>query len=156
MQYFKNNVEAVTFAHCCALYMDYPAYQRGSPLFFKLLINHLTASDEQTKELLLKSVKAYKITNIAGEDIQIAYKQLLAIAKTLVVLKDSVLPPDMIKFYLTILITTSCAEFNEQFKDLKKQLQYSLLQSSIRSNGMAVTQCWQLTHDSHRIKWTLD
>ena len=27
IQYFKNNVEAVTFAHCHAIYMNYPAYQ---------------------------------------------------------------------------------------------------------------------------------
>ena len=100
MQYFKNNVEAVvvTFAHCHALYMDYPAYYWGGPLFFKLLTDHLTASNERTKELLLKSVKAYKITNVAGEDIQIAYNQLLATAETLVVLNNGVLPPDMIKF----------------------------------------------------------
>ena len=127
MQYFKNNVESITFAHYHTLYMDYPAYQRGGPLFFKLLTDHLAASDEQTKESLLKSVKAYKITNVASEDIQITYNQLLTTAKTLVVLNNGVLPPEMIKFYLTIFTTTSCAKFNEQFKDLKKQLQYLLL-----------------------------
>ena len=56
MQYFKDKVEPATFAHCRALYMNYPAYQRGGLLFFKLLADHLTASDEQTKESLLKSV----------------------------------------------------------------------------------------------------
>ena len=109
MQYFKKNVEPVTFVHFYAFYMDYPVYQQGGPLFFKLLTDHLTAFDEQTKESLLKSVKAYKITNVTGEDIQIAYNQLLATAKNLVVLNDGILPPDMIKFYLTILTTISCA-----------------------------------------------
>ena len=156
MQYFKNNVETITFAHCHAIYMEYPAFQRGGPLFFKILTDYMTASDERTKESLLKSVKAYKITSVPGEDIQIAYNQLLATAETLVVLCDGILPPDMIKFYLTILTTTSCTDFNDQFLDLKKQLQYSLLQSSIRTNGLVVTRCAQLTHDIDGIKWTLD
>ena len=71
-------------------------------------------------------------------------------------LNDGVLPPDMIKQYLTIFTTTTYTEFNEQFLDLKKQLQYSLHQSLIRNNGQAVTKCAQLTHDIHRIKWIID
>ena len=113
MQYFKNNVESVTYHHCYAIYMDYSAYQRGGPLFFKILTDYLTASNEQTKKSLLKSIKAYKITNVTGEDIQIARNQLLATAETLCVLNNGVLLPDMIKYYLTILITTSCTEFND-------------------------------------------
>ena len=96
---------------------------RGGPLFLKLLTDYLTASYEQTKESLLKFNEVYKITNVAREDIQIAYNQLLVAAKTLCVLNDGFLPPDMIKFYLTILTTTtttSCTEFNKQFLDLKK------------------------------------
>ena len=156
MQYFKNDVESVTFAHCHVLYMKYPAYQRGGPLIFKLLTDHLSASDEQTKESLLKSVKAYKITNVDGEDIQIAYNQILATAKTLCVLNDGIFPPDMIKFNLTIFTTTSCLKFNEQFLDLKKQLQYSILQSLIQPNSMVITSLPQLTHNIHKIKWILD
>ena len=33
VQYFKNNVESVTYYHCHAIYMDYPAYQQGGSLF---------------------------------------------------------------------------------------------------------------------------
>ena len=156
IQYFKNNVEAVTYHHYHAINMDYPAYQRGGLLFLKILIDSLTASDEQTEESLLKSIKAYKITNVAGGDIQLANNQLLATAETLCVLNAGVLPPDMIRHYLTILTTTSCTEFNEQFLDLKKQLQYSLLQLSIRNNDQAVTKCAQLTHNIHGIKWIID
>ena len=156
MQYFKKNVKSVNYHHCHAIYMNYPAYQQGGPLFLKLLTDYLTTSDEQTKESLLKSIKAYKITNVAREDIQIAHNQLLATAKTLIVLNDGALPPNMINHYLSIFTTTSCTEFNEQFLDLKKQLQYSLLQSSIRNNAQAVTQCAQLTHDIHGIKWIID
>ena len=121
-----------------------------------ILTDYLTASDEQTKESLLKSNKAYKITNIAEEDIQIAHNQLLATAETLCVLIDGVLPPNMIKHYLTILTTTSCTKFNEKFLDLKKQLQYLLLQSWIRNNGQAVTKCAQLIHNIDGIKWIID
>ena len=132
--------------------MDYPVYQQVEPLFLKILTDFLTISNDRTKESLLKSIKAYKITNIAGEDIQITHNQLLVTAKTLCVLNDGVLPPDMIKHYLTILTTTSCTEFNEQFLDLKKQLQFSLLQSLIRNHSQDVTICAQLTHDIHGIK----
>ena len=53
--------------------MLFPVYQRGGPLFFKILTDHLTASDERTKKSLLKLFKAYKITTIDAENIQIAY-----------------------------------------------------------------------------------
>ena len=71
--------------------------------------------------------KAYKTTPIVDEDIQIIYNQLLATTKTLYLLNNGVLLPDMIKMYLTIFATTSCHEFNKQFLDLKKYLQYLLL-----------------------------
>ena len=113
MQYFKNNVDAVAFAHCHAQYMLFPVNQRGGPLFLKILIDHLTTSDNCPKESLLKSVKVYKITSIGIKDIQQAYNQLLAVAETLYVLNDNVLPPNMIKVYLEIFTTTSCTKFNE-------------------------------------------
>ena len=62
----------------------------------------------------------------------------------------------MIKFYLDIFTTTSCTEFNEQFLDLKKQLQCSLLQSSIRVNGLSVTSAPQLSRNLDCTKWVLD
>ena len=73
MQYFKNNVNPTVFAHCHAQYMLFPVNQRGGPLFLKIHTNHLTASDKRTKESLLKSVKAYKITTIDAKNIRTAY-----------------------------------------------------------------------------------
>ena len=106
---------------------------------WKVQINYEN-NNEWTKESLFKSVnKAYKITNVAGEDIHITYNQLLAPTEILCVLNDYILPPAMIKFYLTIFTTTSCPEFNEQIQDLKKQLQFSLLQSLIWTNVMVIT-----------------
>ena len=39
---------------------------------------------------------------------------------------------------------------------MKKQLQYSLLQSSICVNGLSVTLAPQLSHNLNGIKWVLD
>ena len=108
--------------------MHYSSYQQGCQLFFKLLTDNLTASNEQTKESLLESAKAYNITIVPREDVQIVYNQLLVTFKTLCILNACVLPLVMIKFYLTICTTTGCLKFNKQFQDLKKQLQYLLLQ----------------------------
>ena len=64
MQYFKNNVKAMTYHHCHAIYMDYPAYQQERPLFLKILTDYLTASDEQSKESLLKSIKPTRLLTL--------------------------------------------------------------------------------------------
>ena len=78
--------------------MLFPVNQRGGSLFLKIITDHLTASDERTKESLLKSIKAYNNTTIDAKYIQIVYNQLLTTAETLIVLNDNILPSHMIKF----------------------------------------------------------
>lgn len=106
MQYFKNNANFVAIAHYYAQYMLSPVNQFNGPLFLKVFTGHLTTFDERTKKPLLKSDKAYKITTTNREDVQIAYNQLLATAETFFVLSNNVLPPNMIKLYSFIPISS--------------------------------------------------
>ena len=67
--HFRSHVEQELYNVVYSEYITFSAEERGGPLFLKLLLLHLVISDEANLEMLLDTVKNYKINkNVDNED----------------------------------------------------------------------------------------
>ena len=107
----------------------------GGPLFLKLLLTHMTASDETSKESLIKLVDTYKISTMcAGEIITDVCDVLRPVTETVYSLHNDSLPLNYIDKVISVFQTTSVPLFNELFEELQKSVTAARLQRRLRGN----------------------
>jgi hypothetical protein len=137
--HFRSHVEQELYNVVYAEYITFSAEERGGPLFLKLLLLHLVVSDEANLEMLLDTVKNYKINeNVENEDMDKVIRLLKAVTGTIVHLRpDKTLPEKYIEHLCTALKTTSCSQFNAEIAGIEKDVTTSRrIQSANKSAAM--------------------
>jgi hypothetical protein len=85
--------------------------EKGGPLTFAVMIDKCINLSEEAIESLKKSVEAYDIKNIKGEDVSIVCRRFLYALKRL--RSNDAITPSLIKSLFKVFQTTSVPEFNE-------------------------------------------
>jgi hypothetical protein len=137
--HLRNHVEQDLFNVIHSEYLTFPADERGGPLFLKLLMLHLVVSNEANLEILVDTVKNYKINeNVDNEDVTKVIRLLKAVTATIIHLRmDKKLPEKYIEHLCTALQTTSCPEFNQEIAGIEKDVTTSRrIQSANQSAAM--------------------
>jgi hypothetical protein len=137
--HLRNHVEQDLFNVIHSEYLTFPADERGGPLFLKLLMLHLVVSNEANLEILVDTVKNYKISeNVDNEDVTKVIRLLKAVTATIIHLRmDKKLPEKYIEHLCTALQTTSCPEFNKEIAGIEKDVTTSRrIQSANQSAAM--------------------
>lgn len=97
--HFRSHVEQELYNVVYSEYITFSAEERGGPLFLKLLLLHLVISDEANLEMLLDTVKNYKINeNVDNEDMDKVIRLLKGVTGTIITLRqDKTLPEKYIE-----------------------------------------------------------
>ena len=122
--HLRNHVDQDLFNVIHSEYLTFNADERGGPLFLKLLMLHLVVSNEANLEILVDTVKNYKINeNVDNEDVTKVIRLLRAVTATIIHLRmDKKLPEKYIEHLCTTFQTTSCAEFNAEIAGIEKDV----------------------------------
>jgi hypothetical protein len=137
--HFRSHVEQELYNVVYSEYITFSAEERGGPLFLKLLLLHLVVSDEANLEMLLDTVKNYKINeNVDNEDMDKVIRLLKGVTGTIVTLRsEKTLPEKYIEHLCTALKTTSCPQFNAEIAGIEKDVTTSRrIQSANKSASM--------------------
>jgi hypothetical protein len=137
--HLRSHVEQDLYNVIHSEYMTFPAEERGGPLFLKLLMLHLVVTNEANLEILVNTVKDYKINeNVENEDVTKVVRILKAVTATIIHLRmDKKLPEKYLENLCTTFQTTSCPEFNEEIAKIEKDVTTSRrIQSANQSAAM--------------------
>ena len=122
-RYFEKNVETSLFNRINNNFLDYETTAQGGPLFFKLLVDALSVSNDAQLLALQAVVYKYNIkTDCEAEDINDAVAMLKGITESIYSAKENVLPEQYVRKLLFVFQTTSVPPFNEEFKRLEQDL----------------------------------
>jgi len=92
-RYFEKNVETTLFNRINNTFLDYETTAQGGPLFFKLLVDALSVSNDIQLLALQAVVYKYNIkTDCEAEDINDAVAMLKGITESIYSAKENVLP----------------------------------------------------------------
>jgi hypothetical protein len=117
--FFQNNVSDELWMKVSETYESFNAGEKGGPLFFILMMNHLLSDTEEAASALVAKVKTFEIRKITGEDIYKVVSLLRGAINRLTYIHK--LPEDIIKILLQVFQTTSVDDFNATFHLLAKQ-----------------------------------
>jgi len=122
-RYFEKNVETTLFNRINNSFLDYETTAQGGPLFFKLLVDALSVSNDAQLLALQAVVYKYNIKNdCEAEDVNDAVAMLKGITESIYAAKENVLPEQYVRKLLLVFQTTSVSPFNEEFKRLEQDL----------------------------------
>ena len=122
-RYFEKNVETTLFNRINNTFLDYETTAQGGPLFFKLLVDALSVSNDIQLLALQAVVYKYNIkTDCEAEDINDAVAMLKGITGSIYSAKENTLPELYVQKLLLVFQTTSVPPFNEEFKRLEQDL----------------------------------
>ena len=122
-RYFEKNVETTLFNRINNTFLDYETTAQGGPLFFKLLVDALSVSNDAQLLALQAVVYKYNIkSDCEAEDINDAVAMLKGITESIYSAKENVLPEQYVRKLLLVFQTTSVSPFNEEFKRLEQDL----------------------------------
>ena len=125
-RHFEKNVESNLFTRINNDFLDYPITSQGGPLFFKLLVDALSVSNDAHLLALQAVVYKYNIkTDCEAEDINDAVAMLKGISENIFSAKDNVLPEQYVHKLLKVFQTTSVPPFNDHFKRLEQELDHA-------------------------------
>lgn len=137
--HLRSHVEQDLYNVIHSEYMSFLPEERGGPLFLKLLMLHLVVTNEANLEILVNTVKDYKINeNVENEDVTKVVRILKAVTATIIHLRmDKKLPEKYLENLCTTFQTTSCPEFNEEIAKIEKDVTTSRrIQSANKSAAM--------------------
>jgi hypothetical protein len=117
--FFLNNMYDKLWMKVSETHETFKAGEKGGPLFFILVINHLLSDTEEASSALVAKVKTFKIRKITGEDIYKVVSLLGGAINCLTYFHK--LPEDIIKILLHVFQTASVDNFNATFHLLAKQ-----------------------------------
>ena len=111
----KANIEPSLMSQLQAKYDKFPPLQQGGPLLFGLLMKSLLHTNDSVVRTLTDQIKKYKISSHSGEDIDAITPILLSASQRIWHAKKERFPDNFLDYILTVLQTTSNAEFNAHF-----------------------------------------
>jgi hypothetical protein len=134
--HFNNHVEEVLYNDTNKIFHDdYSKQERGGPLFFKLLIDSVLTSNENSLSALVSTIKKYNIATDGKDNLPESIKILEAGVKTIKSIRADgsnrpQLPDKFVVDVITVMQTTSVDMFNEKIKALHNSLDlYRLMHS---------------------------
>jgi hypothetical protein len=133
--HFNNHVEEILYDDVNKeFHDDFDKKQRGGPLFFKLLVDKVITSNENSLSALITTIKKYKIDSDGKDDLPECLKVLEAGVKTIMAMREdgsnrSPLPDKFVVDLIAVLQTTSVPVFNEKMKDFHNSLDMDRLKS---------------------------
>ena len=137
--HFRNHVDQELYNVVHSEYISFDSEERGGPLFLKLLLLHLVVSNEANLEIMINTVKTYKINeNVENEDMDKVIRLLRAVTDTIIHLRNTkTLPEKYTEHLCTALQTTSCTSFNEEIAGIEKDVTTSRrIQAANKSAAM--------------------
>jgi hypothetical protein len=99
--FFQNNVSDNLWMKVSETYESFKAGEKGGPLFFILMMNHLLLDTEKVASALVTKVKTFEIHKITGKDIYKVVSLLCGAINHLNYIHK--LPEDIIKILLQVL-----------------------------------------------------
>jgi hypothetical protein len=117
--FFQHNVSDELWMKISETCEAFKAGEKGGPLFFILMMNHLLSDTEEAASALVTKVKTFKIRKLPGKDIYKVVSLLRGAINCLNYIHK--LPEDIIKILLQVFQTSLVADFNSTFLLLEKQ-----------------------------------
>jgi hypothetical protein len=133
--HFHNHVEEILFDDVNKeFHDDFDKKQRGGPLFFKLLVDKVITSNENSLSALITTIKKYRIDTDGKDDLPECLKILKAGVKTIMAMQEdgsnpSPLPDKFVVDLIAVLQTTSVSVFNETMKAFHSSLNIDRLKN---------------------------
>ena len=126
--HFKNHVDESLYDDVNKKFHEqYEKKQRGGPLFFKLLVDTVLTSNEDSLSALVLTIKKYNIASYGKDDLLESIKILEAGVRTIKAMREDgsnrpQLPDKFVVDVITVLQTTSVDVFNEKMKAFHNNL----------------------------------
>lgn len=117
-KHLENNMTHKLFDKAFERYETYPKIQRGGPLLFIIMMKLLVSNTEESTKHLKTMIKALKIADFKGKNVQQVVSLIWGAHKRLLWLKK--VPDDFTLQILDVLQTSSVADFNDHFFHYKK------------------------------------
>ena len=119
--FIQNNTDPTLFGKCLEEYEKYSPISQGGPLMLILILQRISILNTQHKTNLWNRVKALKIRNITGEDVDTVVSLLNAAyqafrATSTNKTRDEGIPEDWYEVIIKVLQTSSVSKFNDTFE----------------------------------------
>ena len=119
--FIQNNTDPTLFGKCLEEYEKYSPISQGGPLMLILILQRISVLNTQHKTNLWNRVKALKIRNIVGEDVDTVVSLLNAAhqafrATSTNVDRDDAVPQDWYEVIIKVLQSSSVSKFNDTFE----------------------------------------
>jgi hypothetical protein len=115
--FLQNNVSNELSMKISETYETFSAGERGGPLFFVLMMNHLLSDTKEAAVSFNERVKKFDIKTVKGENIYRVVSLLRGAVKRLQ--HTNKMTEDIGKTLLTVMQTSSVDSFNQQFHHLQ-------------------------------------
>jgi len=117
----QNNTDPALFGKCLEEYEKYSPISQGGPLMLILILQRISILNTQHKTNLWNRVKALKIRNVTGEDVDTVVSLLNAAyqafrATSTNKTRDEGIPEDWYEVIIKVLQTSSVSKFNDTFE----------------------------------------
>jgi hypothetical protein len=146
--FFQNNVSKDLWMKVSKTDEGYSTGEKGGPLFFILMMNHLLSDTEEAASSCEEG-QDFQVNKVVGEDISKAVSLLCGAINWLTSIHK--LPDDIVKIFLQVFQTTSSEEFNLTFNLLKKQCKHSaVLRQTGPSIGITTTNIFTMAESKYR------
>jgi hypothetical protein len=119
--FIQNNTDPTLFGKCLEEYEKYTPISQGGPLMLILILQRISVLNTQHKTNLWNRVKALKIRNIVGEDVDTVVSLLNAAhqafrATSTNADRDDAVPQDWCEVIIKVLQSSSVSKFNDTFE----------------------------------------
>jgi hypothetical protein len=153
--FFQNNVSDELWMKVSETYEGYSTGQKGGPLFFILMMNHLLSDTEEAASALVTKVRNFEIRKITGEDIYKVVSLIRGAINRLTYIHK--LPEDIVKILLQVFQTSSVADFNATFLLLEKQRkQHAVLRRTGSPPDLLPSDIFKIAESEYRDMQTLN
>jgi len=155
--YFQSNVSEELYEKAFETYDEFSSTEKGGPLFFIIMINLLLSNTEEAAATLQERVKAFKLTNLPGEDIPRAVSLLKGAIRRLIHVKRKKIGKDdewfaeITRQVIKIMQTSSVDDFNNLFAQLEQQrlITQVLQKTGASKQSLTYDQVFQLAEQKY-------
>ena len=153
--FFQNNVSDDLWMKVSETYETFSSGEKGGPLFFIIMMNHLLSDTEEAASALVTKVKTFEIRKITGEDIYKVVSLLRGAINRLTYIHK--LPEEMVKILLQVFQTTSVDDFNATFSLIEKQRkQQAVLRRTGTGPDLLCADIFKIAESEYRDMLTLN
>ena len=115
---FRNNTDASLWSKAYEDHEEFAPFQQGGPLVFYFILKRIMDVSESSIQYLQKRIKALKLSDLPGENVDDAVSLIKSAHKILVQTSTDTrhnVPDDLNETLLRVFQTSTCTNFNEIF-----------------------------------------